>query len=271
MLTPALKALRKKYPESYIELAIHTDGANDNIFKFINPCSFVNKVSDFRKVTKEKYGWFIDVSEVAEPSWEILGFNLRSRIKYYCELLKVNASEDVPQIELSLEEIAYGKNFLNAFEKVFFIDTSSIDNRRCIAGEVIRGLIYNINSHYKNHCILLSDWRNVSNCSGLKNVINVSTFSLRKIASLIKESDVFFGPDSGLMHLSAAMKTKSIVAFGMVPPEYRIGTYPTHEAVRVESLSCLGCWYKPCHNNLKCMKSLDTYIIYKKIKNIVGG
>lgn len=266
MLTAPLRLLRKKYPDAYIELAIHTNGANDSIFNLINPIGIVDKVSNFRYIRKERFGTFVDVSVVAEPAWEVAGINLRSRIAYYAELLGVSVVDLKPFIGLKKDEKLKAKNLTENKSKVFFLDTSSIDDRRCIPGEVIEGVIDLINKNYKNHLIFVSDWRKkIKNLNKYENVIDVSNLPLREVASLIEFSDVFFGPDSALMHLSAAVETKSIVAFGMIPPEFRISTYKTHEAITVEVLSCLGCWYKPCFNNLKCMKDLDPYKIFKKI------
>lgn len=266
MLTAPLKALRKKYPNSYIELAVHTNGANDTLFNFLKPLNIVNKVSNYRTVRKDRFGTFVDVSVVAEPAWEVAGINLRSRIDYYSELLKVEVKEKIPFIGLSNNEKLKAKKLLAEYKKVFFIDTSSVDDRRCIPLKVIKELINEINKNEKNHLVLISDWRNKRNWSNFENVRDVTNLPLREISALIGESDYFFGPDSALMHISAATKTKSLVAFGMIPPEYRISTYFTHQATRVESLKCLGCWYKPCYNNLKCMKNLNAKEIYKSMR-----
>lgn len=266
MLTPSLKRIRELYPNSYIDLAIHTNGANDNIYNFMNELNIVNKVSDFRKINKNRYHSFIDVSEVAEPGWEINKINLRSRIDYYSELCGVDLDAKIPFVPIPEKYISEAKVFLKNYSKVFFIDTSSVDDRRCIPHDVILELITIINQKNSGHCILVSDWRKKCKLSFLKNVIEVTDKKLLEVSALIKESDYFFGPDSALMHIAAAVKTKSLVAFGMIPPEYRIATYLTHKPVRVESLPCLGCWYKPCRNNLKCMKALNAKEIYEKME-----
>lgn len=262
MLTPSLKRLRELYPNSYIELAIHTNGANDNIYNFMNELNIVNKVSDFRKINKHRYYSFIDVSEVADPAWEINKINLRSRIDYYSELCRVKLEKKRPYIPVPEKYIVEARKFLKDYSKVFFIDTSSVDDRRCISSKVIKKVITLINESNSNHCILVSDWRKKCDLKYLENVIEVTEKSLIELSALIKESDYFFGPDSALMHISAAFEVKSLVAFGMIPPEYRIQEYKNHKAVRVEGLSCLGCWYKPCYNNLKCMKDLNAEKIY---------
>lgn len=266
MLTPSLKKLRELYPNSYIELAIHTNGANDNIYNFISELNIVNKVSDFRKINKHRYHGFIDVSEVADPAWEINKINLRSRIDYYSELCRVKLDRKRPYIPIPEKYILEARKFLKKYSKVFFIDTSSVDDRRCISPKVIKEIIHLINKNNSNHCILVSDWRRTSNFKYFKNVVEVTEKKLIEISALIKESDYFFGPDSALMHISGAFEVKSLVAFGMIPPEYRIKEYKNHKAVRAEDISCLGCWYKPCYNDLKCMKNLNAKRIYREME-----
>ena len=76
------------------------------------------------------------------------------------------------------------------------------------------------------------------------------------MAGLIWASDLFIGPDSGPMHIAGALKKKSVVVFGSIPPEARINYYPSHSSVRMDELSCIGCWYKQCPYNKKCMREL---------------
>ena len=119
--------------------------------------------------------------------------------------------------------------------------------------------------------ILVSDFNSVleNEVYKDKNIINVSRFDIRRTASLIKRSDFFFGPDSGLMHLAGAVGTKSLVAFGSIPPEVRINHYPTHKSIRDDSLKCIGCWYRECPYNTKCMKNIKPEVVLKKIRRLL--
>ncbi|MFM7858796.1 MAG: glycosyltransferase family 9 protein, partial [Flammeovirgaceae bacterium] len=107
---------------------------------------------------------------------------------------------------------------------------------------------------------LFKRWETYSNC------YNASQTTLRQMAALISEADLFIGPDSGPMHLAGAVSTPSIVTFGSIPPEARINFYPTHEGIRLDKLNCIGCWYKPCPYDTRCMKELDSIVIYNKMK-----
>ena len=128
-------------------------------------------------------------------------------------------------------------------------------------------LIDLLKKEYPNSVIFVSDFNSVlKNITYDSQVINISRLNIRDSASYIKRSDLFFGPDSGLMHLAAAVETKSLVIFGSIPPVSRINHYPTHKSIRLEKLDCLGCWYKSCPINIKCMKDLSPNLVLKKIK-----
>ena len=71
------------------------------------------------------------------------------------------------------------------------------------------------------------------------------------------------------MHLAGAVKTKSLVIFGSIPPSVRINRYPSHEYIRLESLDCLECWYKDCPFNIKCMRDLKVEKVFSRIKEMV--
>ena len=123
-----------------------------------------------------------------------------------------------------------------------------------------------IEKNYPQAVIFISDFNNYyNNWEVFKNVVEVSAMDIRKSASLIKRCDLFVGPDSGLMHLAAAVQTRSIVILGSIPPAARINLYPTHSAVKLDGLPCLGCWYRPCPYDIKCIKDLKAETVFKQM------
>jgi len=72
--------------------------------------------------------------------------------------------------------------------------------------------------------------------------------SIRQVAAIIDELDVLIAPDSGLMHLAAAVETPCIALFGPTDPDLRIRGYPTCVALRGNSSA--GC--PPCHDRPRC-------------------
>ena len=73
------------------------------------------------------------------------------------------------------------------------------------------------------------------------------------------------------MHIAGAVRTRSIVAFGSIPPAARINYYQTHESVTLAGLGCLGCWYAACPIGVKCMTDLEMSLVYQKMLARLGG
>jgi len=93
------------------------------------------------------------------------------------------------------------------------------------------------------------------------SIYDASKTTVREMAALIQQCDLFVGPDSGPMHLAGALGVPSVVVFGAIPPQARINHYPTHKAVVLEGLRCLGCWYEQCPIKYRCMTALPGDIV----------
>ena len=91
--------------------------------------------------------------------------------------------------------------------------------------------------------------------------------SLDSSARLINGAELIIGGDSGLMHISAALKKAQIVIWGNTTPQF--GMYPyygehkvRYENVEIDQLSCRPCsklGHKQCpKKHFKCMALQDT-------------
>jgi len=84
--------------------------------------------------------------------------------------------------------------------------------------------------------------------SDIKGVINLSTKAdLRKCGSLISACDCVLTPDTGLMHLAAALDVPTVAYMGQFPPEERC----THDKLIVLNEPST-CSIFPCHQ-YRCM------------------
>ncbi len=105
-----------------------------------------------------------------------------------------------------------------------------------------------------------------------KNIIIVENKSIREVAAIIKNLDLFISNDSGLMHLSAATGTKTIGIFGPTNPAW-VRPWGKKHIFLQSKLKCAPCFYyspKPltCNNSIKwqCLKSITPNILIEKIK-----
>jgi ADP-heptose:LPS heptosyltransferase len=87
--------------------------------------------------------------------------------------------------------------------------------------------------------------------------------SLNESAFLIKQSKAVFTNDTGLMHIAAAFKKKTVSFWGNTVPEFGMYPYKTeHFIAEVQNLKCRPCsklgYKKKCpKGHFKCMLNID--------------
>ena len=88
-----------------------------------------------------------------------------------------------------------------------------------------------------------------------QKVLNLSgRTSLKELAGLFSLADLVLTPDTGPMHLAAAVKAPLIALFGPTAP-WRTGPYGNGHLVLRKELACSPCFKKKCPT-MECMNSL---------------
>lgn len=90
----------------------------------------------------------------------------------------------------------------------------------------------------------------------------INQFNLRELAVLIKKARLFFGGDTGPMHLAVAVNTPAFVWMGPTP-SWRTGPYPGYGLAVSLSLTCQPCYKRQCDNNL-CLNTLPFEKVWKQ-------
>ncbi|NLI31773.1 MAG: putative lipopolysaccharide heptosyltransferase III [Deltaproteobacteria bacterium] len=107
-----------------------------------------------------------------------------------------------------------------------------------------------------------------------KPLVFRGTLSLKKLASLIKGSAVFFGMDSAPMHMAAALGVPVIVLFG--PSDSRVW-HPLTPKGRVidakERFDCIPCRRDGCGGSKRsrCLESIPVEEVYEAIMTAYGS
>lgn len=270
MVTPALRQLRRDFRDLDITFAIdmHTT-ANNVYYELVRNAPFVTRLIDARYVKHGEYDAVVDVSSVC-LRYEREGLPAINRIDLFGRAMGIPILQDKRswyKVEPSETEWAARVLDKRAGKKIVVLHTASMEAKRCWPIEKYLAIVKQAEiDELPVHFVILdfnnkyAHWSKHSNCS------NWSQTNLREMAALIHTADLFIGPDSGPMHLAGAVSTRSIVLFGSIPPQARINHYPTHEAVVKNGMGCLGCWYKACPFDTKCMKDLDAMIVYSRMK-----
>jgi ADP-heptose:LPS heptosyltransferase len=275
MVTPALRQLKRDYPDIHLTYALdmHTTG-NNVYYESMKNCPFVDQLVDARFVKHGEYDAVVDVSAVC-IRYERSELPPVNRVDLFSKAMGLRIVGDKRswyQVEAS--EATWAKaqvaSYRSSGKKIVVLHTASMEGKRCWPIDkyiemideakeeqlAVQFVILDFNSKY-------GDWGAHDNC------VDFSRTTIREMAALIQEADVFIGPDSGPMHIAGAVGTQSLVLFGSIPPEARINYYPTHKAIALSGLSCLGCWYKQCPYDVKCMRDIDAMHVYKKMRAIL--
>jgi lipopolysaccharide heptosyltransferase I len=96
-------------------------------------------------------------------------------------------------------------------------------------------------------------------------IINlVGRTSLRAAAAIIADARFCVGPDTGLMHIAAAMGTPTVSLWGATDPA-RTGPYGFGDLVIQGEADCSPCYRKRCSIGRVCMRSIGTKAIVAMI------
>ena len=98
---------------------------------------------------------------------------------------------------------------------------------------------------------------------GIANLVGLT--SLKEAVGIIGKAKVAVGPDTGLMHIAAAVGTPVVSLWGATSP-YRTGPYGFEELVIQGRADCSPCYLKRCPIGRVCMRSIDVEEIMAKIE-----
>jgi lipopolysaccharide heptosyltransferase I len=93
--------------------------------------------------------------------------------------------------------------------------------------------------------------------------------SLRGYAWLIEQADVYFGSDTGPMHVASTMGTPVVAMFGPTDPAVN-SPYRQPHHVLYKGLPCSPCSERRCSRNLECMASITVEEAYNAIAGMLG-
>lgn len=272
MVTPALRELKLRHPKIKLTFAVDRHSTRGDIYyELVKNASFIDEVIDARYVDRSLYQECVDVSSVCIP-YERKGLPSRNRISLFANHMGLQrVSDPLPFYETTPEEDIYAKEYLNLKFKtgrpIIALHTASNEEKRCWTVPQMVSFIRYMQKEIPGVQFLILDQNIVYlNWKDLPEVEVLHTSTIREMSALIKHCDMFVGPDSGPMHIAGALKKKSVVVFGSIPPEARINFYKNHVSVRMDELKCIGCWYAACPYNIKCMKDLEGVRVGKVAK-----
>lgn len=104
--------------------------------------------------------------------------------------------------------------------------------------------------------------------SGVKLTNLVGRTTLREAIGVIERAKIAIGPDTGLMHIAAALRTPVISLWGATSPQ-RTGPYGFAELVLQGKAPCVPCYQRQCPIGRVCLQSISTEQIDAKIRTVL--
>jgi len=118
------------------------------------------------------------------------------------------------------------------------------------------------------HVILLGNEKEIAQkiSRALDHYPFYEDFNLHELKTLMGNLDLFLGPDSGLLHMAAALDVPSIGLYGPNIPSI---SAPLSRGVDILELdlACRPCSQKKCPYNRKCLVDIPLPLVLQNIKN----
>jgi len=80
--------------------------------------------------------------------------------------------------------------------------------------------------------------------------------TLKELAALASQADLFITTDTGPMHLAAAAGARVVALFGPTAP-WRTGPYGKGHIVIRKGLKCSPCFRRDCRDRVRCMEDIS--------------
>jgi ADP-heptose:LPS heptosyltransferase len=278
MMTPGIHALKKKFPNKEIHLAIPRHYFQ--IFQNNPDVKLIDIEEDFfSHVLYTRWFNFTDCPATRSESRKAPNVK-KNRIDIFARALGIRGirrfnMKRTPQYFISQTEHEFAKKFFNRMnlqqETVIGIQLHSDESYRDYP--LMETLVEKIS---REHKVLLFDSQSIDGFN-YQNVLKIDSFGLRDAFALAYRCTAIIAPDSSFVHFAAAFEIPTIALHGPIDGKVRTGNYPNCTFVDVrDQLGCLPCWRNegiPCKltgmRNSACMESLPVKKIIDELETLL--
>ncbi|HHT03930.1 MAG TPA: glycosyltransferase family 9 protein [Bacteroidales bacterium] len=301
LTTPILRCIKEQIPNAKIHYLVK---ANNSIILSNNPyvdktIYFSNSLSEIiKELKKEKYDYVFDLhnqvrsliirlrlnrpSKVFNPirfrKWLLVKWKINKMPKkhivdrYFEVLVGLGIKNDNKGLDYFLSEEDYISPDalpLSFQEGYIAVVVGSKHNTKQMPTDMLIELCEGIDKPI----VLLGDKDDRKKAITIENTVGAKVFNacgaynLNQTSSLIKNSYGVITPDTGLMHISAALNQNIISVWGNTVPEFGMYPYmPKESKAEVHILEDKDLDCRPCHKHghskcpkkhFKCMRNLD--------------
>ncbi|MDM7273170.1 glycosyltransferase family 9 protein [Sulfurihydrogenibium azorense] len=201
-------------------------------------------------------------------------------------LLGINHKENIPNLKVYLteEEGNKGKEFLNLYNKSIKIGvhTGSSSFKSHKSKRWKKEYFLEVINYFKDITFFLFGTEEemeenlfIKENARFNNVVLVADKSIREVASIMKNLDLFISNDSGLMHLAAAVNIPVIGIFGPTNPVWVKPWNVKHKVIKID-LPCSPCFYyspKPLECKIdekyRCLDEIKPIEVIKAVEEFL--
>lgn len=259
-LVAVLEFVKKEFPEIILELGIPRQNIYKDIYAdALKHCSFLNKVHDFKKISKD-YNFIVDCTTVCiqeemfvdspltreNKYMHYLGFSFEEKPKFVWKSLPKE-----PKVTASLSN-----------RKVIFIQASSSSS---LSDWDIQKVDDLIERHPDIDWVLVDYNRKTRRWNKYKNVINASKIRFRSMVNLLSKCDYFIGIDNEFSYLAQQFGIPGVT---LLKPKSNFHNYliPNKNIQVITVNDCKCKLYQPCNRDQDCIKSIPLDTLNKCIE-----
>ena len=107
----------------------------------------------------------------------------------------------------------------------------------------------------------------VASAAGRSAAVSPPTQSIRELAELIRQADLFISADTGPMHIAAALGVPVVALFGPKDPVLH-GPYGERTRVVRADVDCSPCTKRSC-GDVKCMRSITPEMVMAAVEELL--
>lgn len=266
MTLPTVKAIAKKYD---IKVTYGTDfrylgGALKKVL-IGNP--YIEEIVKWQDVDFDQFDATIDLTCpcVAYEQPRVPPVN---RVDLFARHCHVHLDDHHIDLILSEEELREAHNYIvsNSLsgKRLILVQTTSSTNQRDVPRDkMMRSLIDLVNRDRTIRVLLITHDSDHTPLETPYNELHrFHNMDTRQIAAIMSFCELVICPDSAVLHVAAAMKTKTLTIFGPTDPRARINYHP--EAIAIwpaYNLPGYPIWYEASTDGWLCWKKLDSNLI----------
>ncbi len=278
-MTPGLHALKKKFPNKEIHLAI--PHRYFQIFQNNPDVKLIDIEEDFfAHMLYSKWFNFTDCPASRKESRSAPKVK-KSRIDIFAKAMGVSGirlftMDRSPRYFISQDELKFADDF---FE------------RAKLNGETVIGIQLHSDETYRDYpqmenlvevlskkCkVLLFDCYRIDGYN-IENVFKIDSFSLREAFAIAHKCDGIIAPDSSFVHFAAAFEIPTIALCGPIDGKVRTKSYSNCKFLDArDQLGCLPCWRNeniPCKltgmRNSACMENIPVNKIVLELEKLLN-